>query len=157
MAEDPDVDSRLKELGIELPAPPSPVGAYVAVRRSGNLLFVSGQIPLAEGKPRFLGKVGAELTLEEGKEAARLCALNALAQIRKALGGWKGFRGIVRVSGYVAGSGDFTGQAQVMDGASEFFAWALGDQGAHARLAMGVSQLPLGVPVELEVIAEVSA
>ncbi len=149
-----DVESRLRELGIELPEPPAPVGAYVAVRRSGRLLFVSGQIPLADGKPRFLGKVGVDLSVDEGKAAARLCAINALAQIRKALGGWSGFDGLVRLSGYVAGAEDFTGQAQVMDGASDLFAEVLGGRGAHARLAMGVSALPLGVPVELEVIAE---
>lgn len=151
-----DVESRLKELGIDLPDPPSPVGAYVAVRRSGRLLFVSGQIPLAEGKPQFLGKVGADLSVEEGRAAARLCAINALAQIRKALGGWAEFGGLVRLSGYVAGAENFTGQAQVMDGASELFAEVLGERGAHARLAMGVSGLPLGVPVELEVIAELA-
>ncbi|MFQ5912579.1 MAG: RidA family protein [Nitrospinota bacterium] len=156
MAANLDVDSRLKALGIELPDPPSPVGAYVAVRRSGHLLFVSGQIPVAGGKPKFEGKLGSEVSVEEGKEAARLCALNALAQIRKALGGWEGFGGVIRVSGYVASGENFTGQAQVMDGASELFAEVLGERGTHARLAMGVSELPLGVPVELEVIAETS-
>ncbi|MEE8111086.1 MAG: RidA family protein [bacterium] len=150
------VDARLRELGIDLPVPPPPVGAYVAARRSGNLLFISGQIPVAEGKPQFQGKVGSDLTVEEGKEAARLSAINALAQIRKALGGWDRFEGFVRVSGYIASGEGFTGQAQVMDGASELFVQVFGEDGNHARLAMGVSELPLGVPVELEVIAEVS-
>ena len=156
MAGNLDLDSRLEELGIALPLPPSPVGAYVAARQCGSLLFISGQIPLSEGKPQFQGKVGAELTLEDGQKAARLCAINALAQIKKALGHWSRLAGIVRLSGYVASADNFTGQAQVMDGASDLFAQVLGERGVHARLAMGVSELPLGVPVELEVIAEVS-
>ena len=156
MSSNDRIDQRLNELGIQLPEPPSPVGDYIAVHHAGHLIFVSGQIPLEAGKLKFTGKVGSDLTVEEGQAAARLCAINALAQIRKSLGSWEGFGGIVRMSGYVASAEGFTGQAQVMDGASGLMAEALGDRAAHARLAMGVSVLPLGAPVELEVIAKKS-
>ena len=156
MSSNDRIDQRLNELGIELPEPPSPVGDYIAVHHAGHLIFVSGQIPLEAGKLKFTGKVGSDLTVEEGQAAARLCAVNALAQIRKSLGSWEDFGGIVRMSGYVASAEGFTGQAQVMDGASRLMTDVLGDRAAHARLAMGVSALPLGAPVELEVIAKKS-
>ena len=156
MSSNDRIDQRLNELGIELPEPPSPVGDYIAVHHAGHLIFVSGQIPLEAGKLKFTGKVGSDLTVEEGQAAARLCAVNALAQIRKSLGSWEDFGGIVRMSGYVASAEGFTGQAQVMDSASRLMTDVLGDRAAHARLAMGVSELPLGAPVELEVIAKKS-
>mgnify|MGYP001173039184 FL=1 len=146
---------RLDELGITLPQPPEPAGAYTRAVRSGNLLFVAGQLPLREGTMAYSGSVGEALSFEEGYEAARVCALNGLGVIQEELGSLDAVARIVRLTGYVTSGPGFVDQAQVVNGASELMAEIFGDRGVHARLAVGVIGLPLGAAVELEIIAEV--
>lgn len=150
-----DVSARLKELGITLPEVPKPVAAYVPALRTGNYVYVSGQIPVAGSKPVATGKVGAELSPEEGKQAARVCGVNVLAALASVLGSLDEVKRIVKVTGYVASAPGFTGQPAVVNGASELFRDVFGAAGEHARAAVGVAELPLGVPVEVEIIAEV--
>ncbi len=149
------ISARLEELGITLPAPAAPLAAYVPAVRTGNLVYTSGQLPLEAGKPTHFGKVGAEVIPEEGKAAARTCALNALAGIH-ALVGIDSVVRIVKLVGFVASAPGFTGQPGVVNGASEFLGEVFGEAGAHARSAVGVAELPLGVPVEVELIVEVA-
>jgi len=146
--------AKLKEMGLTLPEPPQPAGSYTRATRSGNLLFVSGQLSLVKGVVQHGGIVGEDITAEQGQEAARLCALNALSILEVEAGSLESVR-ILRIGGYVCCAPGFTGQAQVVNGASELLAEILGDRGVHARLAVGVQSLPLGASVELEVIAEV--
>lgn len=154
MSTDP-IDRRLAELGIALPAAPQPLGAYRAAVQAGALLFLSGQLPIADGAIRYKGRVGAELTLEEGRAAAELTALNALAQIRHFLGGFGRLRRIVRLDGYVASAPGFYDQPKVLDGASELLRRILGEHAGHARTAFAVSHLPADAALELVVTAEV--
>lgn len=146
--------AKLKEMGLTLPEPPQPAGSYTRATRSGNLLFVSGQLSLVKGVVQHGGIVGEDITAEQGQEAARLCALNALSILEVEAGSLDSVR-ILRIGGYVCCAPGFTGQAQVVNGASDLLAEILGDRGVHARLAVGVQSLPLGASVELEVIAEV--
>ncbi len=151
------VAARLKELGLTLPDAPAPVANYVPAVRSGSLLHVSGQIPLEGGKPQFVGKLGRDLGVEQGQQAARLCALNVLAQARAALGGdLDRVVRCVRVGGFVNCTPEFTDQPLVVNGASDLFVAVLGDAGRHARAAVGVASLPRGVAVEVEALFEVS-
>ncbi|MBV8537008.1 MAG: RidA family protein [Alphaproteobacteria bacterium] len=151
------IDARLKELGITLPEAPMPVANYVPSVRSGNLLFVSGQVPMEGGKPQFIGKVGREFKIEEGQKAARLCALNVIAQVRAALGGdLDRVKRCVRVGGFVNCTPEFGDQPQVINGASDLFVQVFGDAGKHARAAVGVSALPRGVAAEVEAVFEVA-
>jgi len=145
---------RLAELGIILPAVAKPLAAYVPAVRTGTLVYTSGQLPLQAGDLTHIGKVGAEVTPEQAKVAARTCALNALAAI-DALVGIDAVIRIVKVVGFVASAPGFSGQPGVVNGASEVFGELFGDAGAHARSAVGVSELPLGAPVEVELIVEV--
>ena len=147
--------ARLAELGIELPAVATPLAAYVPAVRTGSLVYTAGQLPLRGGKPASTGKVGAGVTPEQAKELARLCALNALAAVH-ALVGVDSVTRVVKVVGFVASAPGFTGQPGVINGASELFGEVFGEAGAHARSAVGVSELPLDAPVEVEVIVEVS-
>ena len=149
-----DAYARLAELGLTLPQVFPPLAAYVPAVQSGNHVYVSGQVPMVDGKLPATGKVGAEVTVEQGAELARICALNALAAI-DALVGLGQIVKIVKVTGFVASAPGFTGQPAVINGASELFAAVLGELGRHARSAVGVAELPLGAPVEVEVIAEV--
>ncbi len=149
-------EDTIKSLGIELPAAPAPVGAYVPYVLSGGFLFISGQIPVRDGNLIHKGKVNKEVGVEAGQECARQCLLNALAQARAALGSLDKVAQIVRMTGFVASSEGFTDQAVVMNGASELAVQVFGEAGMHARLAVGASELPLGSPVELEVILEVN-
>jgi enamine deaminase RidA (YjgF/YER057c/UK114 family) len=146
--------ARLGELGIELPAVAKPLAAYVPAVRTGNLVYTAGQLPLADGNLLLSGKVGDEVSPEEGKALARTCALNALAAV-DALVGVDSITRVVKVVGFVASAPGFTGQPGVINGASELFADVFGDAGAHARSAVGVAELPLDAPVEVEVIVEV--
>ena len=150
-----DAYARLAELGLTLPPVVPPVAAYVPAVQSGNYVYVSGQVPMVEGKLPQTGKVGAEVTPEQGADLARICALNALAAI-DALVGLGRLVKIVKVTGFVASAPGFTGQPAVVNGASNLFGDVLGEQGRHARSAVGVAELPLGAPVEVEVIAEVA-
>ena len=141
--------ARLAELGIALPEVPAPAGAYIPAVRTGTLVYTSGQI--ARG---LSGKVGAEISATDAKDAARTCALNALAAV-DALVGLDSVVRVVKVVGFVASAPGFTGQPGVINGASELLGEVFGDAGAHARSAVGVAELPLGVPVEVELIVEV--
>ena len=145
---------RLAELGIILPAVAKPLAAYVPAVRTGTLVYTSGQLPLQAGDLTHIGKVGAEVTPEQAKVAARTCALNALAAI-DALVGIDAVILIVKVVGFVASAPGFSGQPGVVNGASEVLGELFGDAGAHARSAVGVSELPLDAPVEVELIVEV--
>ncbi|MEU4618429.1 RidA family protein [Actinoplanes sp. NPDC023801] len=150
-----DAYAKLTELGLTLPTVVPPVGSYVPAVQSGNYVYTSGQLPFVDGKLPQTGKVGAEVSPEDAAGLARLCAVNALAAI-DALVGLGRIVKIVKVVGFVASAPGFTGQPAVINGASDLFAAVLGEQGRHARSAVGVSELPLGSPVEVEVIAEVA-
>jgi enamine deaminase RidA (YjgF/YER057c/UK114 family) len=150
------VAARLKELGLTLPPVVPPVAAYVPAVQTGNLVYTSGQLPMVDGELPAVGKVGAQVTAEQGKELARTCALNALAAI-DALVGIDTVVRVVKVVGFVASAPDFTGQPGVINGASELLGEVFGDQGRHARSAVGVAALPLDAPVEVELIVEVGA
>jgi len=147
-------ESRLEELGIKLPATPAPAGAYVPATRSGNLVFTAGQLPLEAGELNIRGKVGDTVGVDEASEAARLCAMNALAAASTQTGGVGGISRIVKVTGFVASAPDFNEQPQVINGASEFLGEIFGDAGLHARSAVGVAELPMGAPVEVELVVE---
>jgi enamine deaminase RidA (YjgF/YER057c/UK114 family) len=150
-------EQRLKELGIRLPAPPEPFGAYAEAVQTGNLLFVSGMLPTEGREPRVTGRVGAELNVEEGRAAARLAALNGLAVAREHLGSLDRVTRIVRLGVSVAASGDVRDQPKIADAASELLQDVFGKNKNPCRLVYGVASLPLGTPVELELIFEVSA
>ena len=147
--------ARLAELGLVLPPVAAPVAAYVPAVRTGSYVYTAGQLPLAEGKLLATGKVGAEISAEEAARLARTCALNGLAAVASVAGGLLAIRRIVKVTGFVASSPGFTGQPQVLNGASELLLEVLGEAGRHARSAVGVAELPLDAPVEVELIAEV--
>ena len=151
----PTPEARLEELGIALPAPVAPVAAYLPCVRTGDLVYVSGQVPLAEGSPTATGRLGAGVSLDDGVTAARQCAVNVLAALKAELGELSRVRRVVKVTGFVASDPGFTDQPKVVNGASELFAEVFGDAGRHARAAVGVAALPLGVPVEVEAIVEV--
>jgi enamine deaminase RidA (YjgF/YER057c/UK114 family) len=153
---DDECESRLARLGLTLPLAPMPAASYVPFARSGNLLWLAGQIPLENGEPRFIGRLGDSLTLEQGQAAARLCGLNALAQIKAAVGRLDRVNRVLRLVGYVASSPDFVDQHKVVNGASDLLSAVFGELGRHARSAVGVSALPLGVPVEVEITVELS-
>jgi len=150
-------EQRLQELGITLPAPPEPFGAYVEAVRTGNLLFLSGMLPTEGRQAAFIGRVGAELDVAAGRKAARLAALNVLAVARHHLGSLDKVTRVVRLSVSIATSGDVRDQPRIADGASELLQDVFGPDKNPSRLVYGVASLPLGVPVELEVILEVSA
>ncbi len=149
------IETRLGELGIELPETAASVANYVPVARTGDLLFVSGQLPMEDGKVVWTGTVGDLLSIEEGAEAARLCAINMLAQLRAALDGdLNRVKRVVRLGGFVASAGDFTAQPQVINGASDLMVDLFGESGRHARAAVGVNVLSLGAAVEVEGLFE---
>ena len=146
---------RLAALGLTLPPVVPPVAAYVPSVRTGSYVYVSGQLPTVDGKLPAVGKVGDAVTAEDAAGMARTCALNALAAAAAAAGGLEGIRRIVKVTGFVASAPGFTGQPQVINGASELLIEVFGEDGRHARSAIGVAELPLNAPVEVELIAEV--
>ncbi|GAB3108020.1 RidA family protein [Streptomyces calidiresistens] len=148
------VDARLAELGLTLPDVVPPVAAYVPAVVSGRHVHTSGQLPMVEGTLSLTGKVGAEVTPEEGRELARTCALNALAAVKSVAGDLDRVVRVVKVTGFVASAPDFTGQPQVINGASELLQEVLGTRGVHARSAVGVAVLPLDSPVEVEITVE---
>jgi enamine deaminase RidA (YjgF/YER057c/UK114 family) len=151
------IDERLRELGIELPTPSAPGANYVPTVRSGYLLFITGQLSQWNGERRFVGKLGREFGVAEGQQAARLCALNLIAHLREALAGdLDRVVRCVRVAGYVNSTPDFTGQSQVINGASDVFVSVFGEAGRHTRMAVGVSALPYDVAVEVEATFEIS-
>jgi enamine deaminase RidA (YjgF/YER057c/UK114 family) len=152
-----DAERRLAELELELPPPTRPLASYIPVRVASGFAYVSGQVPLDGGVPMWTGKLGREVDVAAGAEAARRCALQALSVLRDSLGSLDRVRGIVKVTVFVASAEGFTEQPKVANGASDLFVEVFGDAGRHARSAVGLAELPLGVPVEVEVIAELEA
>ena len=150
-----DPVERLAALGLTLPPVAAPGGAYVPAVRAGQFIYTAGQIPTVDGKLLAVGKVGGEVSVSDAAGLARTCALNALAAAAAAAGGLAAIRRIVKVTGFVASAPGFNGQPQVVNGASELLIDVFGEEGRHARSAVGVAELPLGVPVEVELIAEV--
>ena len=147
--------ARLRELGITLPSVAAPAGSYVPARRAGSLVFTAGQVPFVDGTLAATGKVGAEITPEQAADLARICTLNALAAV-DALVGLDAVASVVKVVGFVASAPGFTGQPGVLNGASDLLAEVFGEAGRHARSAVGVAELPLGAPVEVELVVELS-
>ncbi|OLR89692.1 RidA family protein [Actinokineospora bangkokensis] len=145
---------KLAGLGLELPSVPAPAGSYVPALRTGSLVFTAGQVPFVDGGLAATGKVGAEVSPEEAQGLARLCALNALAAVHD-LVGLDAVVQVVKVVGFVASAEGFTGQPAVINGASDLLAEVFGEAGRHARSAVGVAELPLGAPVEVELVVEV--
>ncbi|MFE4513942.1 RidA family protein [Kitasatospora sp. NPDC056783] len=151
------VEQKLAELGLTLPPVAAPVAAYVPALRTGDLVFTSGQLPVVGGKLPTTGKVGAEVSPEEAKELAQICALNALAAVKSVVGDLDLVEQVVKVVGFVAAASDFIAVPAVVNGASELLGSVLGDAGTHARSAVGVAVLPLDAPVEVEIVVRVKA
>jgi enamine deaminase RidA (YjgF/YER057c/UK114 family) len=151
------IEAKLKELGIELPQASTPVANYVPFTRSGNLVVVSGQVSVRNGKAEFVGKLGREISVAEGQQAAKLCALNILAHLKTACDGdLDQVKRVLRLGGFVNCAPEFTEMPQVVNGASDLMVAVFGDAGKHARAAVGVSSLPLGVAVEVEAMFELA-
>ncbi len=146
---------RLAELGLTLPPVVAPVAAYVPAVRTGGFVYTSGQLPMVDGKLPAVGKVGAEVSGTDAADMARTCALNALSAAASAAGALDAIARIVKVTGFVASAPGFSGQPQVVNGASELLIEVFGEDGRHARSAVGVAELPLNAPVEVELIAEI--
>ena len=150
-------EQKLKQLGLELPAPPKPVANYLPAVRSGDLLFLSGVLPSREGQLIMTGKLGENLTVEQGIEAARLAVLNGLSIIRSEAGSLDRVKQIVKMVGYIASAPGFTDQPQVLNGASDLLVSVFGESGRHARVAVGAAELPRCAPVEIELIVQVAS
>jgi enamine deaminase RidA (YjgF/YER057c/UK114 family) len=152
-----EIDARLQELGIELPEAAAAVANYVPYVITGNLVFVSGQVTIENGEFKHLGKVGSDLSVEQGQEAARLCALNIIAQLKAACGGdLDRVQRIVKLGGFVNSTPDFKDQPKVINGASDLMVEVFGDKGKHARAAVSAGALPVGVAVEIDAVAEIA-
>ena len=149
------IEEKIKELGIELPTPPTPAGSYIPVTKTGNLLFISGQIPMENGKVVFSGKV-SDNNLDVAQKSARMCAINILAQIKKEIGELDKVSKIVRLTGFVNSSPEFTQHPKVINAASDLIFEIFGDKGKHSRIAVGVASLPLGSMTEIDAIIEIS-
>lgn len=149
-------ETRLAALGVVLPVPPAPAASYVPTVATGALLFVSGQVSILPGGDKYVGKLGREHGVEEGQKAARICAINILAQLKAALGDLEKVKRIVKLTGFVNCMPDFTDPHRVVNGCSDFLIEVLGERGKHARSAVGMATLPLGAAVEVEVIVEVA-
>ena len=150
------IETKLEELGITLPEAPAAVAAYQPWIRTGNLIFTSGQLPFRDGQIAYEGKLGAELSQDDGYQAARQCALNAIAQLKAASGNLDKIRKIVRIEGYVHCADGFRGHPQVLNGASDLVAEIFGEKGKHTRLALGINEMPLNAAVQLAMTAEVA-
>jgi len=148
-------EEELRKTGINLPEPSEPIGNYTSLVRSGNLLFVSGMLPRVNGKILFTGKVGGEITIQEGYDAAKLCVLNSLSAVKAEIKNLDKISRVVKVVGYVASEKSFFDQPRVVDGASDILVRIFGNRGKHARVSVGVSELPGNAPVEIEVIFEI--
>ena len=150
------IQEKLKELNIELPKAPDPVGAYVAFKRIDKFLFISGQLPIGIDGNMIKGKIGKNLTLEDGQKAAKLCAINILAQAKKALSGdLNKIKNCVKITGFINSSDNFIDQPKILNAASETLSTVFGDKGKHTRAAVSTNSLPLGVAVEIDAIFEV--
>ncbi|ANP86310.1 RidA family protein [Rhizobium leguminosarum] len=148
-------ERRLQDLGIALPPPPTPLGAYVEAVRTGKLVFFSGMLPVVDRKPRYIGRVGGALTAEDGRKAAETAILSALAAAREYLGSLDRVAKVVKLGVYIATEGDFRDHPKVADGASEMLLQVFGEDKLSGRIVLGVSSLPLGVPIELELVLEI--
>jgi enamine deaminase RidA (YjgF/YER057c/UK114 family) len=148
-------EEKLKELGIELPETPKPLGSYVPAVRTGNLIFMSGMLPLIQGKLMHKGRLGENVRVEEAREDVRTAAINALAVLKAQIGSLENVKRCIRITGYIASSPDFTEHPKVLNAASDLMFEIFGDAGRHARVAVGVNVLPLNSPVEIEFIFEV--
>jgi enamine deaminase RidA (YjgF/YER057c/UK114 family) len=149
-----DIDARLQALGVSLPVPGAPAANYIPTATSGRIMFVSGQIPITAEGVQFVGKVGREYSIDEGRAAARICAINVLANIKASIGDLGKINRFLKVVGFVNAVPDFADAHLVVNGASDFFVEVLGERGRHARSAIGVGTLPRGVAVEVEAIIE---
>ena len=151
-----DIEKKLKELSFELPNAPAPVGAYVAFKKVNNLLFISGQLPISNDGKMIKGQIGKDLTLEDGQKASKLCVINILAQVKKALNGdLNNIKNCVKITGFVNSTDDFKNQPKVINPASETLSAVFGDKGKHARVAISANSLPLGAAVEIDAIFEI--
>ena len=151
-----DIEKKLKELSIELPNAPDPVGAYVAFKKVNNLLFISGQLPISNDGKMIKGQIGKDLTLEDGLQASKLCVINILAQAKKALNGdLNNIKNCVKITGFVNSTDDFKDQPKVINPASETLSEVFGTKGKHARVAISANSLPLGAAVEIDAIFEI--
>ncbi len=151
-----EIEKKLRELGITLDAGPEPMANYVSVQKAGSLWFFSGAGPFENGKPTVIGRLGENMTTEEGYQAARLAGINLLAVLKRELGGdWDKLEQIVKVQGFVNSTPDYYEQPKVINGASDLFVSVLGDRGCHARTAVGTNVLPFRIPLEVEMIVKV--
>jgi enamine deaminase RidA (YjgF/YER057c/UK114 family) len=150
-------EQRLQELGITLPPPPTPFGAYVEAVTIGNLVFFSGMLPVIDRKPQFIGRVGGELTAEDGRKAAEAATLSALSAMREHLGSLDKVKTVAKLGVYIATEGDFRDHPKVADGASELLLKVFGEDKLSGRVVLGVASLPLGLPIEIELVVEVEA
>ena len=150
------IEEKLKELGIEMPTPPSPAGSYIPVVTTGNLAFVSGQIPMKEGKVIFEGKVPEKQSLDSARDAAKICIINGLAQLKANLGSLDKITKFVRISGFINSNQDFTEQPKVINAASDLLVEIFGEMAKHSRIAVGVASLPLNSTVEIDMVVEFS-
>ncbi len=150
------IEDKLRALSIELPTPPSPAGSYIPVVTTGNLAFVSGQIPMKEGKVIFEGKVPEQQSLESARDAAKICIINGLAQLKANLGSLDKITKFIRISGFVNSNPDFTEQPKVINAASDLLVEIFGDMAKHSRIAVGVASLPLNSTVEIDMVVEFS-
>ena len=150
------IEEKLKELGIELPTPPNPAGSYIPVVTTGNLAFISGQIPMKEGKVVFEGKVPDKQSLDSARDAAKICIINGLAQLKSNLGSLDRITKFVRISGFVNSSPEFTEQPKVINAATDLLVEVFGDMAKHSRIAVGVASLPLNSTVEIDMVVEIS-
>ena len=150
------IEEKLKELGIDIPTPPNPAGSYIPVVTTGNLAFVSGQIPMKEGKVVFEGKVPENQSVDSARDAAKICIINGLAQLKANLGSLDKITKFVRISGFVNSNPNFTEQPKVINAASDLLVEVFGDMAKHSRIAVGVASLPLNSTVEIDMIVEFS-
>ncbi len=148
-------ENKVQELGLAIPTPAKPVAAYLPAVKSGNLVFVSGQLPMKDGQLQYKGILGKDVTTEQGYDAAKICALNCLGAIKALVGSIDNVVRIVKLTGFVASTPEFVDHPKVVNGASELMQQVFGEQGMHARAAVGMTSLPLGTPVEVEMIVEV--
>lgn len=151
------IEERIKDLGFDVPEAPKPLAAYIPALIEGSLVYTAGQLPMASGQLKFKGKLGSEVTEEEGQKAAELCALNCLSVIKSAAGSLDKIERIIKVTVFVNSADGFTMQPKVANGASEFFVKIFGEQGKHVRSAVGVNELPLNAACEVEIIAKLKS
>jgi len=150
-----EIEKKMRGLGLELPEVPKPVASYVPAVRSGNYVYTSGQVPFVKGELMHRGKLGGDLTIEQGYECARVTALNCLAAVKSVIDDLDRVKQIVRVTGFINSAPGFTDQPKVLNGASDLLVEIFGERGKHSRLAIGTSELPLGAPLEIDMVVEI--